>query len=252
MGFGLEKHSYSLAAMVFIAAVISGCAWVRPAKPPYCETMELEVEDSRNGWWRARFSVKWPQNTEPSWHTDLFMAHKIVSPVLYRYKDKITLWRFHRRAARDPYGHQFSFIFYCPPETANHIYNAFRCDERLKEMTTAGVITQATYDDPSMITKPNIEDTSDVNWSSHIKRSWPYYIMGVSQMWLNLIAQIAEHTSGGEDPSSLKENQAFYEQVNESIKELWKEQGSHALLHHLNAMFGYEPVTIYEKRLLRF
>lgn len=118
-------------------------------------------------------------------------------------------------------------------------------------MKTAGVIIKDIYDDTSRISKLNIEDTSDHDWSPAMKKSWPYFIMGVSQMWLNLI-EVAEDISDGNSASSLENTQDFYKRVNESIRELWQEEGGRALLHHLNAIFGYEHVIIYEKRLMTF
>jgi hypothetical protein len=33
---------------------------------------------------------------------------------------------------------------------------------------------------------------------------------------------------------------------------LWRGNAQHAWLHHLNALFGYQPVLIREQRLMRF
>ena len=71
-------------------------------------------------------------------------------------------------------------------------------------------------------------------------------------MWLNLICEMAQQTTDGEGPASMDEIEAFYGNINEFITESWQEEGRHALLHHLNAIFGYEPVVVYEKRLLTF
>jgi hypothetical protein len=248
----LKKYSYPPAVFLFIMMAISGCASVEPVKPPTIKPVEMEEEVSRNGWWHARFHIKWPEDEEPSWHLDLLIAHKTISPVLDQYRNRITLWRFHRRAARDQTGHQFSFIFYSSPETADQIYDAIRSDPIVREMKIAGLIIQDIYDDTSVITQPDIEDTSDKSWSSQMKKSWPHYIMGVSEMWLDLIKEISNQFSSGEMPSSLQENEAFYKDVNERITELWQEEGRHALLHHLNAIFGYEPIIVIEKRIISF
>jgi len=116
------------------------------------------------------------------------------------------------------------------------------------------MVVRDTYDDTSVITRPNIEDTSDRSWSSAIQKSWPFYIMGVSEMWLNLVSEVALETSraGGKTSASVDEQLRFYEQVNASIDRMWKEEGQHAFLHHLNAIFGYEPLTVREKRLMSF
>ena len=90
------------------------------------------------GWWYARFRMKWPENTEPSWHIDLLVAHKIIAPVLYGNMADISLWRFHRRAARDAEGHQFSVTFYSSPETADQIFSSLKADKFLKKIKAFG------------------------------------------------------------------------------------------------------------------
>jgi hypothetical protein len=209
-------------------------------------------QESSKGWWYARFRIKWPQNAEPSWHVDLLIAHKIIAPILSIYHDNIALWRFHRRAARDAEGHQFSLTFYSSRKTAGQIFDKLRSDMLLKRMKRAGVIIQEIYDDTVKVTTPNIEDTSDGHWALPLKRSWPFFIMGVCRMWLSLIVQITESISAKPKILSLPKMLAFYKQADENIKTLWREQGSHSLLHHLNAIFGYEPVLVHEVRLRRF
>jgi hypothetical protein len=36
------------------------------------------------------------------------------------------------------------------------------------------------------------------------------------------------------------------------VSDLWQEEGRHAFLHHLNALFGYESLVVYEKKLMTF
>jgi hypothetical protein len=213
--------------------------------------MQQESRTS-TGWWYARFRIKWPEDTEPSWHIDLLIAHRIIAPVLLRYNDRIPLWRFHRRAARDAEGHQFSVTFYSTPETAAQIFNTFRSDPLLKRMKKAGVIIQDLYEDTGKVHAPNIEDTSDGNWSPPIRKSWPYFIMGVCRMWLAQIAEIAGSIPVEKRSTSLRALLESYRRINEAIKPLWREQGYHSMLHHLNAIYGYEPVLVREVNLRRF
>jgi hypothetical protein len=119
-------------------------------------------------------------------------------------------------------------------------------------MKTRGIIIRDVYDDTSVISHSNIEDSSDRSWSPPVQKAWPYFIMGVSEMWLNLIAEIANQTPGGKVSSSFEEVLGLYKQVNASLEQLWQEEGQHAFLHHLNAIFGYEPVMVREKRLMGF
>jgi len=250
--FYIKVREYSLAAMALVIMVTAGCGSVRPVATPDLEPKKEKVKSAESGWWHARFVIKWPEDEEPSWHMDLFLAREIVSPVLYQYQKHIVLWRFHRRAIRDEIAHQFSFIFYSSPETARKIYYGMKSHPRLEALKRAGIVMKDYYDDTTRMSEPNIEDASDLNWSSPIKKSWPYYMMGVSQMWLHLIAEIAEEVSGETKPSSVEDMEAFYQKVGASLQTSWREEGGHAFLHHLNALFEYKPVIISEKRLMTF
>jgi hypothetical protein len=250
--FHRKGCEHYLAAMTLVITVMAGCASVGPITSPDLKSIKEKVERSENGWWCARFVMQWPEEKTPSWHIDLFLAHEIISPVLYQHQDHIVLWRFHRRAVRDDIGHQFSFIFYASPEAAREIYHAIKSDTRLAAMKKAGVIVRDSYDDTSQMSEPNVEDKSDLDWSSPIRKSWPYYMMGASQMWLHLITEIAREISTETEPSSVQDIEAFYQQVNAALQAFWREEGGHAFLHHLNALFEYESVIIYEKRRMTF
>jgi hypothetical protein len=248
----IEKLTCSWTAILLITMVVGGCAIKRPEVPPVVEQEKPRAEGHENGWWKVGFQMKWPEGEEPAWYMDLFLAHSVISPLLDKYRKDILFWRFHRRAARDQSGHQFSFIFYSPASTAQRIYQDLKSNRSLEKMKTDGVILRDIYDDTHRNAKPHVEDTSDPHWSPPIKRSWPYFIMGVSQMWLSLIEDFAEQIGDGESPSSMEGIRIFYEQINGSIIESWQEEGRHAFLHHLNAIFGYKPLVVYEKRLMTF
>ncbi len=210
------------------------------------------MQPSQNGWWYARFAMNWPPDKGPSWCLDLLLAHLVVSPVLNQYGNEIVLWRFHRRAVRDQAGHQFSFIFYAPPETAREVFAMLQGNSWLKAIKDRGLVIRDTYDETDTISRPNLEDTSDRHWSPPIQKSWPFYIMGVSEMWLNLIREVASPAADDKAPSNLDDALALYERVNTSLEQMWQEEGQHAFLHHLNAIFGYQPLMVRDKRLMDF
>jgi len=205
-----------------------------------------------NGWWTARFYIDWPQNTQPPWHIDLLLAHRVIAPVLDEHRGHLALWRFHRRAQRDEEGHRFTFIFYSSPETARQVNKSLKSDPLLEELRSTGIVARDCYDDPSVVASPNIEDTSDSHWSPLIKKSWPHYIMGACQMWLTLVTDVADHFAKQQQEQSLSNLSSFYQQVNAAVNGLWREEGRHALLHHLNAVFGYEPIKVIEARFMQF
>ena len=208
-------------------------------------------EDTLNAWWYASFRVNWPLDEEdPAFDTDVLIAHRIVGPVLDLYGKQILLWRFHRRAARDEAGHRFSFIFYTTGTNARKIYTAIDSSEVLKQLKAEGVIQQVVLDDTSTIGRPGVEATSDRNWSPQLQKAWPFFIMGVSQTWLDLIARYAE--DGRRKPASIAEMRAFYREISQEVESTWKKEGGHAFLHHLNALFGYGPVNLRGKLEMSF
>ena len=241
-----------LSVIFFVLVVITGCSSLGQVQTREIKPLQPDVLPSGNGWWYARFRLNWPPNTDPIWYMDLYLAHQVILPLLQAHQNDIHLWRFHRRAARDGAGRQFSFIFYTSPRTARKIFQTLQSDPMAVNMKSGGVIDDIVFDDPTKLTRPNIEDTSDKNWPVSIQKAWPYYIMGVSQMWLNLIAQVADDDLKSDPPSSIEEMETFYKHVNETVTDLWQKQGRHAFMHHLNALFGYEPLIYIEKRYLTF
>lgn len=182
----------------------------------------------------------------------MMLADRVVGPVLERHRHHISLWRFHRRAARDGAGHQFSFIFYSSPERARDVMEDIKTSQTLKDMKKQGVIVRESYDPTSAVAKPKMEDTSDAKWSPPVQRAWPYFIMGVSEMWLRLIQQAREQIQGDRPSQPLSDMLNTYRQVNTRVVETWRDEGRHAFLHHLNALFGYEPLVVYERKMMGF
>jgi hypothetical protein len=238
--------------LIFLMMVIAGCATTRPAKPSETIAPPPQEIAASSGWWSARFQMHWPQEAPANWHLDLLIAHKIVLPALNDYQDEILLWRFHRRAVRDEAGHQFSFIFYASAETAYQVYHLIRSNELLSEMKFAGMIVEDGYDNTDRISRPGIEEASDAAWPHSIQKSWPYFIMGASQMWLNLISETIAGMPNSDRPLSIEAYEARYEEASAVITELWRKRGQHAFLHHLSALFGYQEIIFYDKRMLKF
>ena len=99
--------------------------------------------------------------------------------------------------------------------------------------------------------RPKVGDTSDPNWSPVMQNTWPHYIMGVSRMWLGMIDQVSQEREIA-DSATLGQLLVHYEQVNDAFTHIWQQEGYHALLHHLNAIFGYEALVYWEKRWKSF
>jgi len=234
-----------------VAAILAGCA-TRPAPVAVSPHRPAPAPSADSAWWYARFRVDWPEGADPAWHTDLLIAHQVVKPVLDRHLQDISLWRFHRRAARDAAGHQFSFIFFASPETARRVYSEISDNPILQQAKSSGRIMAVVCDDTANMSRNSIGDTSDPIWSAPLRLAWPYYVMGASQTWLDLISAMADDEQRQEASSTFAELEQRYASINASITAIWQNEGRHAFLHHLNALFGYEPIVIIEKRQMRF
>jgi hypothetical protein len=197
-------------------------------------------------WWYVRFRMHWPEGEEASWYPDLWLADRLLGPVLEAEAASIDLWRFHRRAARDGAGRQFSFIFRATPVTAARINARIGNDPLVHRMQRDGILSQVVFEDPARPQRPGIGDTSDSAWSPEMQRAWPHFIMGVSRLWLELIRELQQGSDWPLEPAQR------YAAISDSVDAHWRNEGSHALLHHLNAIFGYREVQILRRELLRF
>jgi hypothetical protein len=193
-------------------------------------------------WWNCRFKIHWPSGQDPDLTIDLLIAHGVVFPVINEHIDKISYWRFHRRARRDTAGHQFSFMFYADPQTASEIFEKIQRNDILRKAKASHMVEMLLVDNVQKPSRPDIKDKSDRHWSPLMQKTWPYYIMGVSSLWLELIKEVMADVSLETDNVwSLLEH---YRKADARVTSIWYKEGQHALLHHLNAIFGYSPLLI--------
>jgi len=207
-------------------------------------------------WWFVRVKMAWPEEQEPAWYMDAMLARQVFRPELLKHALDIEMWRFHRRAVRDAAGHRFSFIFYAKKPVAQAILSDLAANSLLQNLIAAGKVEALDLYDANKKPDSAIEATSDRNWSPAMQRAWPYYATGVSQLWLSLIDQfVASAPHSGENPPNEKnidELVDYYRHINDQLVATWQNEGGHALLHHLNALFGYSEVFVYERRQTRF
>lgn len=240
----------TMIVVFFLIGLLAGCTTAsRPAPSTGIATRHLSPSEGQ-GWWRIRFRMD-RTNGKTHWERDLLIAHRIIAPILTTHGQRIDLWRFHRRAADDDTGHQFSFIFYSTAPHAQLINRQVMEASLLRSMMDHQLVREVLVDRVDDNTRPNIADTSDSNWSPVMQVAWPHYIMGVSRMWLEMIGQLSMQT-GTADPIDLDQLIAHYTTVNAEVTKIWQQEAYHALLHHLNAIYGYTPMIYWEKRLKTF
>lgn len=234
-------------AVCLLCTVLFACAhqpMPAPAEPVPAPSVGIPESDTDNFWWYARFRMAWPeQESIPDFASDLIIANEVVAPLLKAHADDIRLWRFHRRAARDSAGRQFSFIFYARANTAGDVFQTIEQDPLLDTLLDMGVVLEVRLDDPARPRKPDIAGTSDPSWAPSVQKSWPYFIMGVSVMFLDLLEQEIDATRL-DRMTSTAERLDYYQTVNAQLTQLWKKQGRHAYFHHISGIFGYEPIDM--------
>ncbi len=237
------------AALLFLAACSPEVSIQRDAPTP--APAYTTLEESGKGWWRLYFRMAWDQEEQPDWHVDVLLADQILAPIIAHAEPRISLWRFHRRAAQDDHGHRFSFIFYADAETADIVNNGVERSQLVLQLMDSGVVEELRTAELDQAAAQNIGATSDPAWPEALRRGWPWFIMGVSQSWLRLIDE-AKKAEPPPDRSSLENVLDYYRGVHQAVSTLWREHGQHAYLHHLNAVFGYQLLIIQETNLKRF
>lgn len=242
-------------------ALTCGCAaktrqTAAPERAPILSA-QPGVNEVQHASWRAiRFSVNWPEQSEPRWEVDLLLAKEVLEPLLNRYRNKIPLWRFHRRAAPDPTGHQFSLLVFADSETVASIYSELLQDAVVRSAIDKRLLMSVRLDLPIGSQPTAIEGASDAGWPVEIRKAWPFFAMGVSQSWLALLSSAVKESAvqgtavqetkaaaaNTEKDDNLARMLIRYKKANELVSLLWRDAGGHAYLHHLSALFGYQPV----------
>ncbi len=222
--------------------VLSGCATAPPSSTATWTPMGSGLAPpmaSDLRWYGACFRMPFDAAGQPVWATDLVLADRVAAPLLKAYAQEIPLWRFHRRAAADLAGHQFTLLVYARPA----IYAALRAQidaaPTVQMLRAAGRLGTIAHDCRSSAQAPLLEATSDPGWDPALQRAWPYFIMGVSASWLALIQEFSAEVSP-EETDLL----GAYAKVDARITALWGAQGQHAFLHHLSGVYGYHPLKI--------
>ncbi len=87
---------------------------------------------------------------------------------------------------------------------------------RLAQWQRKGIIEKVMYDDPGKPRRHGIGDTSDKSREPEMQPAWPFYIMVVSRLWLELIR---EYGHPGDVPPAPVER---YQSLSRALKTLWR------------------------------
>ncbi len=229
-------------AVCALALVCTGCAYTPPSAVPAVTGLGTRIEDAR--WFSSCFRMPLGDDGAPRWAVDLALADRVLAPLLATHQAHLGLWRFHRRAGNDVAGHQFSLLVYVSAERYAQMRQAIDGSTALRAMIESGLVREVVHECRAPQQLPLVEATSDPAWDPALQRAWPYFIMGVSASWLALVQEFAD--AAGTETDVLTK----YQKVEARINKLWGLQGRHAFLHHLSAVYGYQPLRM--EQWLRF
>lgn len=207
---------------------------------------------SMNRWFHYRFRMVWPeQEPSPRFWVDILLLDKVVRDIVSSHRAEIPLWRAHRRAVRsdqsgkpDEAGHQFTLLLFTSERTADAIDQEIQSHGTIIGMRGNELLRDYFLEKEQGEDINQVSGTSDKAWSVEVQRAWPYYIMGVSEMLLDLVAHCRAAVPGPEFTEGSDRVAGFYGQLNQQLCAIWQQEGHHAFLHHMNALFGYTPLVI--------
>lgn len=221
--------------------LVSACSTqgVKPSSTPAKDYGSSRAVVAGGRWYQTCFRFHFDSDGRPDWAIDMVVADRIAAPALETYHAKIALWRFHRRSAPTKAGHQFTLGIF----TDEHTYDAIKTfiDESatLGSLSADGYIRRVIHDCRRSDDPTKVSAIADPSWPAPIQRAWPYFIMGASASWLALVQEHAATLGPVEGPLP-----HAYSAVEEQVSSLWRDEGQHAYLHHLSAIFGYHPLAI--------
>ena len=255
--------------------------------PPGGERSNISGDEAKiktAAWNTFCFTIAWDDESQPrkSW-IDIFLINTIVHKIVERYQGHLIAWRIHRRASlwnkKDTYsavinptlpepewyiesrytkdvGQQLKLFAYCTTEIAKKIDKQIQLYVNGLNAELFQLISYAWWEkDTKVNLKQSIAYTSDGSWDKILQLAWPVYAQGFSSMFLFLVKATvrskATPTHTYDDiPFSmcpLEIMEEFYKSVETYINAIWYLQGSHAFLHHMNALFDGREFILHTK-----
>lgn len=192
-----------------------------------------------NRWYSEMFRIERSDASKTKWWIDYLIFDTFVRDCIAENEADLSMWRIHRRSAGGEAGHQFSFLYYGSYDVSKSIKSFVNQHNILEFLKNFNLLRDWLHREKGN----EIEATCDPNWPLPLQKAWPYYIMGVSQMALELIANLRPSPRPSLDKISVEDCEIYYTQIMTKVSEVWQKWGSHAFFHHINAIFGYVPVV---------
>jgi hypothetical protein len=191
-----------------------------------------------DGWYGHKLLIERPSPAETRWWIDLLLLDTVVREWVDSGPDSIGPWRFHRRAADDKTGHKFELLHYGTAQARDRTAHFVSEHEVVATLLAAGLIRDLFAHDYGA----GIDAASAPDWPESLARAWPSYIRGASESILQLVDELRDSEPPVVGDGFVGEAEAYYSGIMADLTQVWRDWGSHAYFHHLNGLFGYQPL----------
>ncbi len=193
-------------------------------------------------WHSFNFQVLWPEGQAPKWWVDILILDGIVRPVLAQRGPSVGLWRIHRRAFRDAHGHELTFDCLTARDIAGTIDADIRENKAFHFLRANRLLEKYSM----RVAGPGVDAICDKTWPTELQAAWPSYINGVCVALLRLTEALKASYDTFPDINASQVDVApierSYQELDRQLAQIWQDYGHRAVLHHVNAIFAYQPV----------
>ena len=198
-------------------------------------------------WHLINLKLKCEDISKPDFFVALIILDLLFAPAVKKFRKDFECWRFHWSSTNED-GHRLKLFFKTSSQKAEDITQLINsldfCAFAKKEYLETQEIKQELFppDKPDISSK--IETISEENWPEEIKKSWPYYIMGASDMVITLIEEVKKKQADELDKNDKTKLEEYYKKVEVNMALAWKRYGNHAFFHHLALVLGNKEIAI--------
>jgi|GEM_PF-5949990 len=203
-----------------------------------------------NHWYRVTILIS--ENTKSMYRAfglfkeDSLIHYILAVEVFSKYVDMVELWRFSRYKYEYDDDVVMKFKFYTDETAFEYIKEKILYDKIVNKLKKEKLIKINI--EKATESNDKVGSDRDNNWGYSVSESWPYFINGLSRMWLEMIKAEKEkylrenYVDFDIDVISLSKLFSIYNKIKDGVVYEWIKLGSHAVYHHANAVFGYYSV----------
>lgn len=195
-------------------------------------------------WYRINLKLKCKDISNPEFFVALAILDLLFVPAVKTFRKDLECWRFHWSSTNED-GHRLKLFFKTSHQKADEIIKFINsldfCAFAKKEYLETQEIKYEVF---GQANNTKIEVISDEGWPEEIQKSWPYFIMGASDMVIALIEEVKKKQKDELNQDDKTKLEEYYKKVEVDIALVWKGYGNHAFFHHLALLLGDKEIIL--------